>query len=149
MDAPDPSILTDAARIVDGDRERTYGDPGRNLRTIANLWDSWLLARGWSGPGLSTDDVACLMTLLKLARLAADPTHRDSQVDVCGYMRLLERTQAAGPGAGHAHPPPPGGEGRGPGAGGHSLLSPPSARADYGNANSPLSNFTYTGKLAP
>jgi hypothetical protein len=92
---PPPSILSEAARIVDGDREHTYGDPGRNLRTIANLWDSWLLARGWSGPGLSTDDVALLMVLLKIARLANQPTHRDSQVDICGYARLLERIQAS------------------------------------------------------
>lgn len=90
-----PSILSEAAAIVDNDREQTYGDPGRNLRTIANLWDSWLLARGWSGPGLTTDDVALLMVLLKVARLANHPTHHDSQVDVCGYMRLLERTQAS------------------------------------------------------
>jgi hypothetical protein len=89
----DESILTIAARIVDGDREQTYGDPGRNLRTIANLWDAWLLARGWSGNGLTMDDVACMMTLLKLARLAKDPAHTDSQIDACGYMRLMQRTQ--------------------------------------------------------
>lgn len=87
------SILSQAAHIVDNDREQTYGDPGRNLRTIANLWDSWLLARGWSGPGLTTDDVAILMVLLKVARLANRPTHHDSQVDVCGYMRLMQRIQ--------------------------------------------------------
>lgn len=92
---PPPSILSEAARIVDGDREQTYGDPGRNLRTIANLWDSWLLARGWSGPGLTTDDIALLMVLLKVARLANQPTHRDSQVDLCGYARLMERIQAS------------------------------------------------------
>lgn len=89
----DESILTIAARVVDGDREQTYGDPGRNLRTIANLWDAWLLARGWSGQGLTTDDVACMMTLLKLARLANSPTHTDSQIDACGYMRLMQRIQ--------------------------------------------------------
>lgn len=92
---PPPSILSEAARIVDGDREQTYGDPGRNLRAIANLWDSWLLARGWSGPGLTTDDIALLMVLLKVARLANQPTHRDSQVDLCGYARLMERIQAS------------------------------------------------------
>lgn len=89
----DESILTAAARIVDGDREQTYGDPGRNLRSIANFWDAWLVARGWSGNGLTTDDVACMMTLLKLARLANTPNHTDSQIDACGYMRLMQRTQ--------------------------------------------------------
>ena len=92
---PPPSILSEAARIVDGDREQTYGDPGRNLRTISNLWDSWLLARGWSGPGLTTDDIALMMVLLKAARLASNPSNRDSMVDIAGYIRLMERIQAS------------------------------------------------------
>jgi hypothetical protein len=127
----DDTILTAAARIVDDDRERTYGDPGRNLRAISDLWDSWLVARGWSGPGLTTDDVASMMVLLKLARLANDPAHRDSQIDACGYLRLMERTQRApcqAPGDGHPHPP--GGEGADGGGGALSHISPPSARAD-------------------
>jgi hypothetical protein len=32
-----------------------------------------------------------MMSLLKIARLANDPEHRDSQVDACGYMGLAER----------------------------------------------------------
>jgi len=32
--------------------------------------------------------VLCLLDL-KLARLAHDPTHEDSAVDVCGYAALL------------------------------------------------------------
>lgn len=61
------------------------------------MWSAWLRARGHIGPEerLTTDDVAPMMVMLKLARLANDPRHRDSQVDACGYMRLLERTQAA------------------------------------------------------
>lgn len=124
MNAPtnapnDQSILAQAAHIVDSDRERTYGDPGRNLRTIANLWDSWLLARGWSGPGLNTDDVALMMTLLKVARLALNPLHHDSQVDAAGYLRLLQRTQQAAAAAQHGlDGPTPGGQGPETGGGG-------------------------------
>ena len=90
------TILAEAASIVDSDRERTYGDPGRNLRAIADMWSSWLRARGHLNPGeqLTTDDVAPMMVMLKLARLANDPRHRDSQVDACGYLRLLERVQS-------------------------------------------------------
>ena len=89
------NVLTQATAIVDGDRERTYGDPGRNLRTIAAFWTTWLRARGHLPPdvGLDTDDVAYMMVGLKLARLANDPTHKDSQVDACGYVRLAERCQ--------------------------------------------------------
>jgi Domain of unknown function (DUF6378) len=31
------------------------------------------------------------MILLKVARLANDPTHRDSLVDICGYAATIER----------------------------------------------------------
>lgn len=98
MDSP-KTILDHAAAIVDSDRERTYGDPGRNLRAIAGLWEQWLMARGKLATNamINTDDVACMMVMLKLARLSNDPTHRDSQIDACGYLRLLERVQA--------HPP--------------------------------------------
>lgn len=87
------TILDTAAAIVNGDREKTYGSPSKNLSTIANLWDSWLLARGFSGPGITIDDVASMMVLLKMARLANDPTHTDSMVDACGYLYLMEKCQ--------------------------------------------------------
>jgi hypothetical protein len=88
------TILQDAHEIIYGDREQTYGDPGKNLRTIASFWENYLDARGlWNrdSPGLSPKDVAYMMSLLKIARLANDPEHRDSQVDACGYMGLAER----------------------------------------------------------
>jgi hypothetical protein len=89
------TILEHAAAIVDADREKTYGDPGKNLRAIAEMWEAWLRARGKLAAGacLTYEDVACMMVGLKLARLANDAGHKDSQIDVCGYMRLLERCQ--------------------------------------------------------
>lgn len=89
------TILTRAAAIVDGDRERTYGDPGRNLRTIAELWTGWLRARGAMNPGLNLnhEDAAMMMALVKVARLAHDPTHEDSKVDLAGYTYLMDRVQ--------------------------------------------------------
>ena len=98
------TILTQAAQIVDSDREKTYGTPAKNLQTIAGFWTNWLSARGVLAPGaeLTFDDVACMMVQLKLARLANDPEHKDSQVDACGYLRLLERCQEAAVLAEHA-----------------------------------------------
>jgi len=37
--------------------------------------------------------VCQMMILLKVARLANDPRHRDSQIDLCGYAALMERIQ--------------------------------------------------------
>lgn len=88
------NILEMAQKIVDGDREQTYGDPAKNMRNIAALWTAWLRARGWNYDGqLMVPDIACMMTLMKLARLANHPTHLDSQVDIAGYMYAMSRTQ--------------------------------------------------------
>ena len=98
------TILDQAAQIVDSDREKTYGAPAKNLETIAGFWTTWLRARGVLAPTaeLNFDDVACMMSLLKLARLGNDPEHKDSQIDAVGYLRLLERCQEAAVLAEHA-----------------------------------------------
>lgn len=79
------SVLREAEAIIYGDREQTYGAPGKNLARIAALWSSYL------DQSLSREDVANLMILLKVARLQNTPTHRDSLVDICGYAALIER----------------------------------------------------------
>jgi hypothetical protein len=87
------SILEEAATIIHGDREQTYGHPSKNLDTIAGMWENYLRARGLLDKdcdGLFAHDVAHMMALLKIARLANNPYHRDSLVDACGYMALSE-----------------------------------------------------------
>lgn len=85
------SILSEAETIIYGDREKTYGDPGKNLRAIADMWQMYLYHKfGFQGD-LSTFDVTAMMRLLKEARLINSPGHRDSLVDICGYAALDER----------------------------------------------------------
>ena len=83
------SVLKEAHKIIYGDREKTYGHPAKNLETIAIMWQAFLDARGQVS--LTAKDVAVMMILLKAARLANDPGHRDSVVDICGYAALIER----------------------------------------------------------
>ena len=87
------TILDQAASIVDADREKTYGKPDKNLRAIAEFWEAWLRARGKLAPDafLTFEDVACMMSLLKHARLANDTKHVDSAVDACGYLYLMDK----------------------------------------------------------
>lgn len=88
------SVLDEAKEIIYGDREKTYGHPSKNLLSIAVMWETYLRSRGWdinTGSGLEPEDVAVMMVLLKAARLANDPSHRDSLVDICGYAALVER----------------------------------------------------------
>jgi hypothetical protein len=87
------SILEEAHKIIYGDREQTYGKPSKNLTCIAQFWTAYLTNRKNSDEALGPADVAAMMTLLKIARLANTPDHRDSLVDACGYLALIERCQ--------------------------------------------------------
>lgn len=82
------SILEQANNIVHGDREQTYGDAGKNLRTIAAYWNTHIKAAKGIDVDLTPADVCSMMMSLKLARLANNPEHTDSLVDVAGYAEL-------------------------------------------------------------
>ena len=88
------SILKEANTIIYGDREKTYGHPSKNLVTIALMWNAYLSAKA-NKDTLGPKDVAAMMVLLKTARLANNPEHRDSLVDICGYAALIERCDEA------------------------------------------------------
>lgn len=83
------SILKEANTIIYGDREKTYGHPAKNLKTISVMWASYLSAKRTEN--LTPKDVAAMMMLVKVARFANDPDHRDNLVDICGYAALIER----------------------------------------------------------
>lgn len=83
------NVLKEANTIIYGDREKTYGHPSKNLKAIATMWGAYLKSVG--DREISPQDVCVMMILLKGARLANDPEHRDSVVDICGYAALIER----------------------------------------------------------
>ena len=90
------NVLDEADKIIYGDREETYGDPGKNLRIVADYWNTYLSSK-WSDfcGMLDYDDVCNLMVLLKIARLGNTPGHHDSLVDICGYTALQDRVKNA------------------------------------------------------
>jgi len=90
------SILEEAHKIIYGDREQTYGKPSKNLNCIALFWNAYLANRKNSDEQLGANDVAVMMSLLKIARLANSPDHRDSMVDGAAYLALIERCQDEG-----------------------------------------------------
>ena len=93
--APLQNILQEAEQIIYGDREKTYGTPGKNLQAIADFWTVHLRHKYNFNGEVTIDDVCQMMILVKQARLINDPTHHDSQVDTAGYIALQERVQAA------------------------------------------------------
>lgn len=84
------SALQLAHEIVHGDREKTYGSPDKNLNTIAQYWSIHLSASLGEKVTLTALDVCSMMILLKQARLANNPTHRDSMIDTAGYVELAD-----------------------------------------------------------
>lgn len=81
-------ILDAAKAIVTGERERQYGKPEDNFRMIGNLWEIYLKARCLDRDGgldILPEDVAMMMSLLKIARIASGNYKADSFVDLAGY----------------------------------------------------------------
>lgn len=84
-------ILETAKRCVCGDREQDYGSPENNFRTIASMWNSYLYGAGlienhtenWKG--IMPKDVAAMLALLKVARIASGHAKADNWVDLAGY----------------------------------------------------------------
>ena len=89
------NVLQEAEQIIYGDREKTYGTPGKNLQAIADFWTVHLRHKYNFNGEVTMDDVCQMMILVKQARLINDSTHHDSQVDIAGYIALQERVQAA------------------------------------------------------
>jgi hypothetical protein len=81
-------LLRDAALTVSGDRDATYGGPEDSFAAIAELWNIYLRRR--PNAPLEPYDVAAMMMLFKTARLIANPTHRDSLLDIAGYAACYE-----------------------------------------------------------
>jgi hypothetical protein len=81
-------ILDLAKDLINGDRASHYGPADENHRRIAALWNTYIWDAGLSRQ-LTEADVACLMILLKVARLAHSTENaRDSFVDICGYAAI-------------------------------------------------------------
>ena len=75
-------ILAEASRLINGDRNRDYGEPVENFERIAAGWRVLL------GADVAPHQVALCMAWLKMARLVETPTHEDSYVDTAGYAAL-------------------------------------------------------------
>lgn len=76
------TILSEAERCVCADREQQYGSPENNFSLIARLWREYLD----TDKPITAHDVAIMMALLKIARIASGQVKADNYVDACGYL---------------------------------------------------------------
>lgn len=80
-------ILHAAEKCVCGQRETDYGTPENNFKAIAKLWETYLNKACTRGVNVRVEakDVAVMMALLKIARIAAGGGKADSWIDLAGY----------------------------------------------------------------
>ena len=81
-------ILDAAAACVCGDRDQQYGGPETSFRMIAELWEPYIRQKCVSAGAdvaITAEDVAALMVLFKMARVATGSYKADSWIDAAGY----------------------------------------------------------------
>lgn len=83
-------ILAAAQRCVCGDREQDYGSPESNFARIASFWSAYL------GAEIYPRDVAAMLALLKIARIASGHAKDDNWIDLAGYAACGGEIESAG-----------------------------------------------------
>ena len=78
------SILEQADKLVNGDRNEQYGNPEENFKLIAKFWDTYLSQRA-KDTSLLPEDVASMMILFKVARICTGNEKADNWIDIAGY----------------------------------------------------------------
>lgn len=78
-------ILETAKNYVLNDRNKEAGEPEDNFLTIGEYWSSYLRRAKNVQLVIQPHDVAAMMTLMKLSRIAVSPAKIDSWIDVAGY----------------------------------------------------------------
>lgn len=81
------TCLEAAINCVTQDRQNDYGKPENNFATIAGYWNRYFVSRGLVTL-LNPSDVAVMMGLLKVARMASSPKKADNYIDAAGYFAI-------------------------------------------------------------
>lgn len=76
-------VLSLAGDCISGNRQEDYGRAEDNFGVIARLWNVYLQAK--ADHLIDAKDVAAMMALLKLARIASGHGKSDNWVDIAGY----------------------------------------------------------------
>lgn len=75
-------LIDKAKEIINGERQEDYGDARKCFGLIASLWSVYLDRE------ISTDEVAAMMILLKIARSQTGKGTADCWIDMIGYAAL-------------------------------------------------------------
>jgi len=79
-------IIAEVSKCVSRERNASYGEPADNFRAIADFWNVYLTSRGMPLENqLNAADIATMMGLVKIARIATGRGEIDNFVDLAGY----------------------------------------------------------------
>lgn len=79
-------ILEEAIQCVTMNRNTQYGSPEDNFKLIGDLWTTYLNSKDKEAKfEINAEDVAILMSLLKIARIATGSKIEDNYIDLAGY----------------------------------------------------------------
>lgn len=80
------TILEEANRLVNGPRQRDYGDPALDFGRTAKIWSAIL------GIEVTPQQVGLCMIGVKLSRQVNKP-QRDNMVDAAGYAQTVQMVE--------------------------------------------------------
>ena len=81
-------ILEKTKKLVSKEREDKHGNKIINHENIARLWTAYFQNKFKLNFVILPEDVACLMSLLKIARTQAGKHNLDDYIDACGYSAI-------------------------------------------------------------
>lgn len=87
-------ILTAARDATMTTREYDYGPPVKNMKDIAALWQTYLSSKRGIVCQVDAEDVAHMMSLLKIARTFAGGFKADTYVDAAAYAAIAGECSA-------------------------------------------------------
>lgn len=81
--------LETAIHLTGGDRNEAYGPPYDNLSDCAEMWNAYINTKvGCLTVQLDAEDVAWMMTLVKLTRSFQPGYHPDNYTDAAAYSAI-------------------------------------------------------------
>ena len=92
LEKPQESIIEEANRLVNGNRQGDYGHPYWDFSRTSTMWNGLLVEKLKEGCKIEPEEVGLMMVLVKLSR-HMNKKKRDNLVDAHGYLLTVEMVE--------------------------------------------------------
>ena len=90
-------ILVKANQLISKTRNETHGDAFKNHAEIAEFWNIFLDKKLQPMAGITAEDVALMMVLMKISRNnQGKKNNLDNFIDMCGYAAIAGEINDSG-----------------------------------------------------